>query len=255
MFRRYPSDALGRLQQKYIEGHVTPFWSESDKRYQAIQALPRAKQNLAWAQYRAWRDSQDKPVVIDGVKFPSPLQMAWATLDPATRRDRLAKLASSNWDHLADYEKQLLTGRPVKGHPSEGWALLEKLYSEEQAKLPAGDRIPKGYRLTLAKYISRYYDPGFLADFHTAAEPMYVRLKTMTVVADSPHKTAWTQLIAAAQGYQHAYGGPGYDHAAVQDTWRRYVDSSLAPWVNSQPAFKRELVPYGPDFLYSLISP
>ncbi len=78
----------------------------------------------------------------------------------------------------------------------------------------------------------------------------------MHVVQDSPHASEWKELLGAARQYDAAYGhSDNYSKAAVLDTWHRYVDSSIAPWVAEHPGFKRELVPYGPDFLYGLVSP
>ena len=90
---------------------------------------------------------------MDGIKFPSPARMAWATLDPQTRQERLSYFAAKGWDHLTNYEKELL-GRKPTANFSEGWQKLEETYSEQASQLHLqGSNMPRGQKLALAKWI------------------------------------------------------------------------------------------------------
>jgi hypothetical protein len=181
--------------------------------------------------------------------------MAWASLDPATKQQRLSYFASKSWDHLTDYEKDLL-GRKPDAKFSEGWQQLEEIYSEQaNAMHLQGQNMPKGQKLALAKYVDRYYVHGFLKDFLFAQKPLYQRLQLTSIVQESKYKTQWNDLFHVAQGYARLLqGDTGYSHTSVNAVWKVYVKSpGFQQWLDSYPGFKKELSNYGPNMLNGLI--
>jgi hypothetical protein len=246
IYKSYPKDALGSLELTYNRDYVGKYWDESNKRYDKIVALPKNEKEVAYAELRAWKDKQDKPVVIDGIKFPSPLRMAWATLDPTTKRERLAGLASGSWDHLADYEKELL-GKKVPEGTSQNWAGWTQLM--EQYRQNAGmtrSRLPKGWGETVAKYVERHGGTGFYKEYLFAQKPAFVRLAQLTPILQSQHHSDWVALLGDAKVHR----------GDTSQYWRNYVNTWVKPQL-ARPenrAFEREVNLYGPDFLYGLIN-
>jgi hypothetical protein len=254
VFRSLPTDALGKVALQYQVQHVNPYWKQVDKKIAAIQKLPSDQRDQAYAELRVWRDKQDKTVEVNGVKFPSPVRMAWATLDPQTRRERLAYFASKSWGDLTDYEKQLL-GKKASGL-SSGWQTLLDIYTSQSKDLERqGGRMPKGQKLALAKYVDRYYAPGFLQDFLFAQKPLYQRLETLSVIHDSPHREQWQTLFSYANGYHRYLQSGNYAKNSVLQRWRDYVGSpAFQSWLSSEPGFRKELAAYGPNLLQGLLS-
>jgi len=191
---------------------------------------------------------------VDGIKFPSPARMAWATLDPQTRQERLSYFAAKGWDHLTNYEKELL-GRKPTANFSEGWQKLEETYSEQASQLHLqGSNMPRGQKLALAKWIDRYYVPGFLKDFYFAQKPLFQRLQLTTLVQQSKNQTQWHDLFNVAAGYAKFLVSDTYSHTSVRAGWRSYVKSpAFQSWLDATPGFRKELDRFGPDLLNGLI--
>lgn len=261
-FQGMPKDALGVTTLKYQEKYVNPYWAHIDKENKRINGvsgiggLPADQHDAAYAALRVWRDEHDRPVTIDGVKFPSPIRVAWAGLEPAVKHQRLAYFAAKGWDHLSDYEKDLL-GRKPDAKFSEGWAKLEEIYAEQADQLHLqGQNMPKGYKRTLAQYVDRYYVSGFIKDFNFAQKPLYQRLQLTTIIQHSPYKTQWNALLGQAAGYAKLLAGDtGYSHTSVRAVWKTYVNSpAFQQWLDRSPGFKKELADFGPDMVKGLIS-
>jgi hypothetical protein len=255
VFRKLPGDALGKTYLDYQRKFVGPYWQHVDEEYQRITALPSDQRTQAYAEFAAWRDEQDKPTMVDGVKFPSPIRMAWATLDPTTRNQRLRYFASKNWSDLTDYERELLTGIKPSSSMSEGWFYFKKWYGESSDNLAVeGSRMPKEYKVTLAKYLDKYY-PGFYRDFLNAQQPLFYRLQLTDVVKDSRFKEQWRDLLKIARGTYSYIASGNYSKTAVKAQWRTYVQSpAFLVWLDSEPGFKKELADYGPNLLNTLLT-
>jgi hypothetical protein len=206
-FKSFPSDALGKVQQAYQEKYVNPYWAAYEKRYVKAHTAPSKTRDVELADFRKWRDEQDHPVTINGIKFPSPSRMAWGTLDPQTRRRKLALLSTDDWSHLTDYEKNLL-GKDTK--VSRGWDNLTRLLAAYRGhiKIPGVPALPPGknldarQKLYLAKYVEKgekgYMEPtpGFLQDYLFAQQPKYRRLQVLAPIRDSAYKKEWSHLFA-----------------------------------------------------------
>jgi hypothetical protein len=256
-FQSAPSNPVSKAKREYQTKYADPFWAGYEKRFKQIANLPKGKKELAYAEFRAWRDAQDKPVVIQGVKFPSPIRAAWVDLDPQTRKARLAKLASSEWGHLANYEKELLTGKKPGPHVSEAWAQFDKLVSEYRTKYP-GVSIKAEQKLGLAKQMGKYYE-GFYKDYLFSLENKERRFEATNLYQNMPSdtKAKYDQYIGTlARVEVKRLNGAGYSKSEAAGIWKNYVDQQVLPWLNDtgQTRLRKELAPYGPDFLYSLVN-
>lgn len=255
VFRRYPTDALGRVQQTYQTKYVNKYWRTLDQKYEAIQELPAGDRDLAYAKLRAWRDSQDHDITINGIRFPSPIRMAWATLDPQTRNQRLRYFASKSWENLTSYEKELL-GVKRDANTAKGWATFQEAYAAvaEQLHL-AGESMPSNYKDVLAKDINKRVAPGFLVDYQFSKKPLYERVKVLDVVKDSRYKREWHDLLAVAGVYGGYLKSGEYSKTSTRATWRAFLKSpGFLDEYNSTPlGFRREVQEFGPNFLTTLI--
>lgn len=250
VFNSYPKDALGRLERDYQTKYVGKYWDDYIKKSTAIGLLPKNQKEVAYADLREWKDDQDEPVVINGVKFPSPLRMAWATMDPVTRKQRLAQIASAGWDHLADYEKELLTGK--KKNLSDKWAWYEKTIADYRHQYNLqGKNLPTAYKEQLAKWVDKQPGGGgFYKDWLYAQKPPALRLGLYAPIQESKHHDEWVVLLQIARPYATA---PKTTQNRAM--WRDYVNKTLKPALArpENKAFREEVELYGPDFLYSMI--
>jgi hypothetical protein len=257
VFSSYPKDAIGRVERKYQAEYVNPFWAARDRRYEHIRnELPSAEQELAWAEFRQWRDEQDKPVVIDGIKFPSPIRMAWAMLDPATRRDRLARLAAASWAHLTDYEKELLLEQKPPPKMSEGWAQLERAKAAYREQNP-GASIDRQQTLAVVKQVEKLY-PGFFRDWQMSQRPKIRRFEATTLYRSLPGRVEFDRVIgASAKKIAGALATGDYSSAELTAHWRKFVKEQVQPWLQrpENTRLRLALEPYGPDFLNTLVRP
>jgi hypothetical protein len=78
-------------------------------------------------------------------------------------------------------------------------------------------------------------------------------LQQFKVVQQSKHRAEWDALLGVAAPYATALASPTTDKGAARDAWHDYVETSLIPWVESNPGFREELSDYGPSLLYWLI--
>lgn len=252
VFKNLPSDALGATYAKYQSEHVNPYWKHLEKRLTEIQNLPSADRDEAYAALRTWRDGQDKPLVVDGIKFPSPIRMAWAGLDPKTRHDRLAYFASKSWEHLTNYEKELL-GKPVSPGISDAYSIIEKAKADYLAQNYTSGS--KEQILGLVKQMDR--DPkykGILQDYLFSRKPLYQRLEVLPLVTHSSHQAQWHTLFSDAAIAAKGIASGNYNSTQIRVEWRKYVKGpEVQHLLDSTPGFRREVESFGPDFLNTLI--
>ena len=188
--------------------------------------------------------------------------MAWATLDPVTRRQRLAYLASANWDHLTELEKELLTGtkrKPV----SQGYAYLEQAKAEYRKTYP-GESIKRSQLVAVVKQIDKQAVPGFYVDWLRGRQPLIHRFESMTLYTEAPAavKAQFDAYIGSqAKRVVQAAASGNYNNSQLHAGWRNYVHgtgpNTLTAWLNDpeQAALRRWLEPFGPNFTASLVEP
>lgn len=254
-FRSYPHDALGRVQTKYAEQHVNTYWQHVTKTLDHISTLGRGDKDIAYAKLRAWKDAQDKPVTVDGIKFPSPVALAWASLPPDERNKRLAGVAQGGWDHLGDYEKRLIGVETPKGM-SAAWLDYQESIAAYRDKYP-GARLDVSQKNFLVKYENKEH-PGFTKDYLFAQQPTINRLEKTELFREMPPdaRKAWDSEIApSAKKIAAAFKSGSYDAAELRKAWKDYIHTDIPAFLDKNPALKRWVQPYltaNPDFFTSL---
>jgi hypothetical protein len=254
-FRSYPHDALGKVQTKYVQEHVNTYWQHITGQLDHIATLGRGDKDLAYAKLRVWKDTQDKPVTVDGIRFPSPVALAWASLPPDERTKRLAGVAGGSWDHLADYEKRLLGVETPKGM-SAAWLDYQESIVAYRDKYP-GARLDKSQIQFLAKAENKDH-PGFLKDWVFAQQSTVDRLEKTALFQEMPvdARKAWDSEIGpSAKKIAQALRSGNYDNAVVRKAWKDYVHTDVPAFLGKHPALNKWVQPYltaNPDFFTSL---
>ncbi len=250
VFKSFPTTATAALYDKYQTVHVAPYWDGYNKRYNAAQAAPSAQRKVLDAQFRAWRDEQDHPVTVDGIKFPSPVRMAWATLDPVTRKTRLSYLSSKPLADVANYELDLLG---VKHPPNVSTALsaLAAAEAEYRRKYPTAT-ITKDQRQSVAVQIDKqpgYH--GFLRYWNKTLNAPRVKQFEDTNIYTSMPPTVKEKFDQIAKPALKASTDSGW-----RKEWKAAVDNQIVPWLSdpSNSDLREYLAPMGPNFLYTLPS-
>lgn len=222
----------------------------------------RGLETLTSSEDRAWMDSQDVEVSIDGKKYPSPVRLDWARLKPEQRAAKVADWTTTGWESLSNFQKEIL-GKKVAPKASYGWyafsAVTDALRGnvtaqnvddqELAAALPeaTGSSVAANIKRDVAKYVDKYFAPGFYKDYLFATRPKYQRLQVLPVVTKSSSSKEWKEVFALADqswGYlsdlrQSGETGIG----AEQDRWREYVNQELYPWIKQygSEGFQAEL--------------
>lgn len=253
VFKSYPSDALGKIRDTYQTQFVNKYWAHYDARVKEILTLSHGKRAAADAAFRAWRDSEDKPVTVDGVKFPAPLRMAWATLDPKTRTERLSYLASKPFTSLADYELDLLDVT----HPSNvsvALAAIDQAKQEYRAQHP-GESVSKEQLLNVAKQINKQkgYEGFFRYYTQVLTAPGVRQFEQTSLYREMPEKALFDEVIrrpALEVAAQIKQGNRSY----YLQQWAAQIDAKIVPWLAEpdQKPLRDYLALFGPDFLNGL---
>lgn len=228
---------------------------------------------------RAWLDEQDKPVNIDGKKYPSPVRLAWAKMAPEDRLEKKAEYAVASWDTLSNFEKELV-GKKVAPKVSYGWVVANTIMDGFRGNLTAEDvpaelrdyipealpdgqrEIDRQHKLDIARYVDKNFAPGFYKDYLFSIQPKFQRIRVLPIITKSKAKDEWSELMQAAGG-QYALikrareGTVNYTITGIQDGWDDYAKNTLYPYIqeNSSETFRNELeLLGGVDFLRTLIA-
>ena len=223
----------------------------------ALRKTDPAEVPAAEAELVAWKSEQDKPVKIHGRVLPSPARMEWAKeWNYDDRVEAVASLAAREWKDLTRFERALL-GKDTDPKIGRGWQRFAEVKAAEESKLESGETLGSKFarfNLDAAKYVDKHYAPGFYQDWLFSQQPLAYRLQRLRPVQQSAHKADWNALLTVAVQAASYLSRDGYSKAAVRDDWRKYVEGSLQPWVDSKPAFKKELDLYGDNVLVGLIN-
>jgi hypothetical protein len=254
-FFAYPKDASSKAQSAYYSQVVGPYITERDKKAAALNLAPEDQQDALRSQFRAWKDEHDHPVTltVDGrkIKFPSVVQIGWATLPPDQRTLGLAQAVSGDWSHVASYEKTML-GVETPSKVSEGWAAFYSAV-RDYSKNPTSGSLVAAQKTGLAKQIDKVY-PGFYKDFLFAQQPKIERFKRTSLYQQLPDQTLFYRYIGQpAVELAKAIKANG-NRSYYEKHWRNYVETDIVPWLDGQPDLKKALADYGPDFLNTLPS-
>jgi hypothetical protein len=230
------------------------FYTEAKQRAHTIAittyTLP-SERSAADAALRAWADQQDKPAVINGHTFPSPVRMAWANSTPTEQAQHLRSASTKSWGTLSNFDKTLLGAKPDPV-VSEVWSTLDKWVADAQAQLPVGQHLPGNARPFWADVLAKRV-PAFKRDLQLSRQILADRLQQLKPVKESPNSGLWTQLLSAASTRYKQLVGAGWSKSQAADQWRRNDVPQLQTWVAEHPGFAKEVATYGASFLASLV--
>jgi hypothetical protein len=255
VFKAYPTDALGKIRDTYQTVHVNKYWAAYDAKVTAIKTMPSDKRSAADSAFRAWRDQQDHPVTINGIQFPSPVRMAWAMLDPKTRQEREAYLASKPFTSLANYELDLL-GVKHPANVSAALAAIDAAKVQYRKDYP-GQSISKQQLAAVWKSLDK--QPGYGGSYsyyvNTLSQPRIRQFEKTSLYQEMPAKQKFDQVIGqaalqVADGIK-ANGQSSYYRAE----WAKAMETQILPWLNlpENKDLRDYLTPFGPNFLNQLV--
>lgn len=254
-FNGYPKDAASQAQSAYYEQYVSPYIKARDAKTDAAALVPAADQDAVRSALRAWKDEHDHPVEVTvngkAIKFPSVVQIGWATLPEGTRRTALAQAVSGNWAHVASYEKTML-GVKTPPSVSAGWAKYAEAIGDYE-KVPTNKPLVQAQKTSLAKQIGQDY-PGFTRDYLFALQPKVERFERTSLYRTMPDKKWFDENVGAPAKATAAAIKANGSRTYYERHWRNYVRDELLPALERRPELKAELANYGPNFLNTLLS-
>lgn len=266
-FQPFSRDNLGDVEQRYVTNHVNPYWKKVEQMNAYIAKLPRGQKGAAYARLRDWKDLQNTPVTIDGIKFPAPIIAAWQNLPPDLYKERLAALSTGSWSNLADYEKTLLGFKPAE-FTSHAWAALEEVRKEQAMK---GQSLNAEQTKAVVAQIDKQI-PGFRADWNLAQQPrLNLFEKSVLYKGMPPHvKEFWDSVISKnAHVFAKAVSDPNRSSTGKKDAklaWEKAVNMVPTPSlpvgpigqaILQDPVMRKWVQPYltaNPDFLNTIIN-
>jgi hypothetical protein len=236
------------------------------QRQREMDGAPSNERAVRLAELRAWEDSQDNAIKVNGkVVAPSPLRIAWANLTDEERAEHIASTAKRSWGLLTNFDKEIL-GKQVQPGVSAAWAIIAQQkddYRNANFASVAADQLYRAGGGGLMQQLENYKDAkgnqpyaGIAQDYLFSRKPLYQRLEVMPLVAKSPHRKQWQELFANAAVVNRAWKSDvGYTKSELAGYWRQWlVSADFQSWLNESPGFRRELEPFGPDLLNSLIN-
>ena len=203
----------------------------------------------------AFESAADKEVTVNGVRFPSPIRVAWAMQTEAQRQATIRSLPKASWGELSSFEKAL-AGKPVEPTVQDGWQELERLVSSwrrENQNRP----YPTEAKRRLAGELNRDARfRGILVDFDFAYRSRLRRFEVMSVYLRSENRGKWDEILLAARGFEAARKSGQWTVEAVDDAWTRVVNEKIQPWLElpENEGFKAEVDAYGATFLTGMLT-
>lgn len=204
-----------------------------------------------YARLRAYQDTQDQPVKIDGHSFPSLPRLAIGRLSPAALAKVVTNTYTQPFEGLSAVDKSLL-GLHSDAKVSQAWADLKQIESPEYLRKNAPDspHLDAGQKLAIAKQLDAYHQLGgtFVREWRFARLPRFQQYKQERIYTQSPNKALWNDLFTRAK--------VAFD-AKNHDAWDAYVPQLRAAIQQTEPAFYMELKPYlkaNPSFLDDLLT-
>lgn len=186
------------------------------------------------AEIRAWQDSQDHPLVVNGKRVaPSPVRLLWATQTEKERQNHLSSLTNAAWEHMSNFDKELM-GKKVAPHTSEAYAALEQVKSEYRKKNP-GSTITRDQVDGFMKELNKMpYYKGVLEDYFFARKPKVERFELLRPYRQMPERVKSkfdTYIGNYAKQFAKATKSGNYDKGAISGTWKNYISDSILPWL------------------------
>jgi hypothetical protein len=211
--------------------------------------LAGSEAGVEWSAYRAWEDSQDTDVRIDGKRFPSFVKMYWARLGEHERERHVEGLVEKPWAFLSSFDKKLLGVEPKAG-VADAWAEFNANVYEGLDALEPGARVKDLAKLKrrYAKELNRRH-PGFYTDYLISVAPTFRRLQMLRPIKDSPYAAEWSALFRDAKTAHQAKQIDGVSDSTINDYWADYIRGPARKIIQSIPGFWDEVVRFGGDRL------
>ncbi len=274
VFNSLPKNPTSQMESAYFSRYWKPYDKMRDRLNAYKGATSSADKDAADALAREIQARYDHPVEVTDpvtgkkVTFPSPVAYGYTQLTPLEYHTALANAAQSQWDHLPNYEKNLL-GVKTPTSVAAGWAVYEKLVSEHNAS-PSSESLHQIQRERGAKFVDKggilpngeHVDPhpGFYKDFLFAQRPKIERWQATSLYQSMPDNLkqqlneripapggSLPGIIEAAKLVISHVKAEGYKNYRLKQ-WRAYVKDTVVPWLNepAQKQLKDELAKYGP---------
>lgn len=264
LIKDVPQDALWEYGRKVLAFYdeVQELRRQKDER--GISEGERAVLEFRIASLEA---KADVPVYVNGTALPSPPRIVWGHLTPDDQAKAVRGWATTSWSRLSPIAKELLGRKPATG-AQFGWerfAAAQEDVRSRLAKLPPDERgsIDAEYLDTLARYVDRWYAPGFYQDYGFSRQPLAQRLmlgaaepsgKLMPSLEASPNRETWVEVLKLAAPYAKGITTGASPKTETRAQWKAYVESSLLPWLQKErPGFVKELELYPETLLTGLL--
>jgi len=217
-----PTTAADKVRNAYFTQVYTPFVNARDKYFQRAGLETKDQAGRVYDELRAYYDSVDHPVTVNGIEMPSPMRVHFAMLPPAAQKQYTQGLMTKQWQWLSAFDKSLLG---VKVDPSiqDGWTYYNNTLYEAIGG-PAGTIHKAGLHpsLTPQAALQYAYDvdkggfagnekgyPGFYADYVRNLQPVYARLAGQKIGSTPQAQQTWQSFLGrVSQLADWMSGGP-----------------------------------------------
>lgn len=233
---------------------VTVYEAELAKRKAAANLLSGAQQELAFADIRLWIQEQDKPVALEGRKYPSVVRLQYIDATEEQRAGQRRGLSARSWGTMSGFDKTIL-GRKTTEQTAAGWYTVKAWLAEQQARLPAGESLPDGTEEYYQDVVASR-NPDFKKDLLFSRQIVAERLKVLRPIVDSKYRRNWDDLLDGVSAKVKSLYDKGWKVNDAAEQWARAYAPSNHEWLATQPkGFQAEVQAYirdDPQFIESL---
>lgn len=145
-----------------------------------------------WIQYV---NAHDKDITVNGVAYPSPFQIDFASKSATAQQAALASYVKRPPSELTAFQTQLLTGQRPAPIVSQGWQALSEWMQSAQKSTPLGRSVPSGERKFYADFLASK-SPEFNKALQFSRQPLAERMKTYEPIKNSTYNKAWDWVLS-----------------------------------------------------------
>lgn len=208
-----PATGADKVRAKFFDTVYSPWVKSRDDWFAKAGREDKQDQGRTYDAMRAWYDSQDHPVTVDGIKFPSPVRVHFAMLPRDAQQQYRRNLMTKQWQWLSGFDKSLL-GTKVTKTVQAGWSYFNDTIYQAIAG-PAGTIHKAGQHpsisplqaLQYAQYVGSKY-PGFLDDYVRGLTPTYQRLSQQHLGATPQARSTWQVYLGRVSQMAEWAAGP-----------------------------------------------
>jgi hypothetical protein len=212
-YSKEPQTVADRIRANYFSKVYSPWIDQRTAFFQRANLEPTADQGRVYDEMRAWYDSEDHPVKVNGMVMPSPMAVHFAMLPPAAQAQYRRGLMTKQWGWLSKFDKNLL-GVKIPMSVQNGWQYYNQTIYDavggpkgtihEAGKHPS---ITSVDALKYAQYVDTKY-PGFLNDYVRGLEPTYARIAQNHVGTTPEAKQTWQNFLGRVSQMADWAAGP-----------------------------------------------